>query len=173
MKTITKTAAIALAASTMAVATPASAAIFEYEMTNGDILTINNETGTGTWKGAKIDVTFEGSDLKNFQGGAKPTFKGTLTNLTGLRNINGTDFTPTRQNGNRFHPWMLKTMGDGNINLWSWWGNPVIAGDYVKKVGDFRTVDVPAPGMLGLFGLALVALGLGRRRRIKAAAAAA
>ena len=91
--------------------------------------------------------------------------------MSGTRTIRGRDYTPTRRNGNRFHPWMMKTTGNGSINLWSWWGSPVIAGDYVRRVDDYRVVDVPAPGMLGLFGLALVALGLGRRRRLKATAA--
>ena len=67
---------------------------------------------------------------------------------------------------------MMKTTSSGAINLWSWWGDPVIAGDYVRRIDDYSVVDVPAPGMLGLFGLALVALGFGRRRRMKAKAAA-
>jgi len=172
MKTIMKTAAIAMAVTIMAAAAPASAAIFEYEMSDGDILIIDNEAGTGTWVGDDISVSFEGADLKGFQGGNNPSFSFTLSNMTGSRTIRGRDFTPTTQNGNRFHPWMLKTQGNNKINLWSWWGNPVVAGDYVRGIRDFRVVDVPAPGVLGLFGLALVALGFGRRRRrIKATAA--
>ena len=171
MRKFTKTAAIALAASTMAVAAPASAAIFEYEFTNGDVMTIDTETATGTFKGDKIDVEFAGADLANFQGGASPSFSATLTSMTGTRTIRGVDYTPTRTNGNRYHPWMLKSASNDRINLWSWWGDPVIAGDYVKKIDSYRVIDVPAPGMLGLFGLALIALGLGRRRRNKLAAA--
>ncbi|WP_108787407.1 PEP-CTERM sorting domain-containing protein [Erythrobacter sp. Alg231-14] len=170
MRKFTKQAAIALAATSMVAATPASAAIFEYDMTNGDVLTINTDTQTGTWTGDNIDVSFESAEFANFEGGANPSFMFTLSDMTGIRNINGTDYTPTRQNGSRFHPWMMKTTNNGRINLWSWWGDPVVAGDYVRSVGDYRVVDVPAPGMLGLFGLALVALGLGRRRR-KATAA--
>ncbi|MCK0129366.1 PEP-CTERM sorting domain-containing protein [Erythrobacter sp. F6033] len=173
MSKLYKSAAIALAASTMAVAAPASADIFEYEMTNGDILTIDTDTQIGTWKGNKIDVSFTSPEFANFQGGANPSFTYTLTDMTGTRSIRGTDYTPTRQNGNRFHPWMMKTTRDGRINLWSWWGDPVIAGDYVKRIGDYRVVDVPAPGIVGLLALALAALGFGRRRRkIKGAAAA-
>ncbi len=171
MTKLAKTAAIALAAGSMMAAAPASAAIFEYEMTNGDVMTIDTDAKTGTWVGNNIDVAFAGEELGAFQGGENPSFSFTLSEMTGTRNIRGTDYTPTTVNGNRTHPWMLKTNRDGRINLWSWWGDPVIAGDYVKKVGDYRVIDVPAPGMLGLFGLALVALGLGRRRRIKASAA--
>ena len=173
MRTAIKTAAIAMAAAATVAAAPASAAIFEYEMSDGDILTINTDNGTGTWIGDDMNVSFEGDELKSFQGGDNPSFMFTLTNMTGTRTINGVDYTPTRQNGNRFHPWMLKSKNNGSrINLWSWWGNPVVAGDYVRGIRDFRVVDVPAPGVLGLFGLALVALGLGRRRRkVKAVAA--
>lgn len=165
-----KQAAIALAASSMAFAAPASATIFEYEMTNGDVLTIDTDQQSGTWKGKKIDVAFSDPSLANFQGGAKPSFSYTLANMTGFRNIGGKSFTPTTVNGNRTHPWMLKTASNNRINLWSWWGDPVVAGDYVKKIGGFTATEVPAPGMLGLFGLALVALGFGRRRRKTAAA---
>lgn len=172
MRKFTKHAAVAIAASTMAVAAPASATIFEYEMTNGDILTIDNEAGTGTWVGNNIDVAFAGSDMIGFQGGSNPSFSFTLTEMTGTRVIGGQEYTPTRTNGSRFHPWMMKSTGNNNnkINLWSWWGDPVVAGDYIKKIGDTRIVDVPAPGMLALLGLALAAIGFGRRRRTSAAA---
>lgn len=171
MKTITKTAALALAAGSMMAAAPASATIFEYTMNDGDILTIDTDLGTGSWIGDDMNVLFEGEDLKSFTGGATPSFMGTLTNMTGTRTIRGVDYTPTRQNGSRYHPWMLKTTSHPGFNLWSWWGDPVIAGDYVRKIADYKVVDVPAPGALGLLGLALVALGFGRRRRRETAAA--
>ena len=171
MRKLHKTAALALAASTMAVAAPASATIFEYEMTNGDILTIDTETKSGTWKGRRIDVQFAGEDLKNFPGGATPNFSHLLTSMTGTRTIRGVDYTPTRTNGSRYHDWMIKSASGNRINLWSWWGDPVIAGDYVKYIANYRVVDVPAPGMLALFALSLAAIGVGRRRRRKAVAA--
>lgn len=170
MNTLKKTAlALAITGSTMA-ATPASAAIFEYEMTNGDILTINTETNSGTMVGRRINAAFEG-DFSTFTGGENPSFMVTLTSLTGTRSTDGqSGLTPTNCNGTRCHPYMLKGNGSGVFNLWSWWGNPVGAGDYKTRIENFRVVDVPAPGMLALFGLALAALGLGRRRRRKAAA---
>ena len=165
MKTLFKAAAIAMAASATITAAPASATIFEYEMTNGDLLTINTDTQSGTWIGRNIDVAFEGAGLANFAGGANPSFSYTLSSMTGTRTIRGVDYTPTTRNGWRYHPWMIKTNWDGRINLWSWWGDPVIAGDYVRGIAGYRVVDVPAPGVIGLLALALAALGFGRRRR--------
>ena len=43
MKSLTKHAAIALAAGAMVTAAPASATIFEYTFTNGDVMTIEVE----------------------------------------------------------------------------------------------------------------------------------
>jgi hypothetical protein len=175
MNTWTKNTALAIAAAGMIAAAPASATVFEYTMTNGDIVTIDTANGSGTWKGASIDKTFTG-DFSSFQGGPTPSFMGELSSLTGTRIINGKTVTATTQNGNRFHPFMLKTKDNGmKFNLWAWWGDPVISGDYIQKIGSFKVVppvDVPAPGALGLFGLALVALGFGRRRRREKLAAA-
>lgn len=171
MRNLHKKAAIAIAASAMTFAVPASADIFEYEMTNGDIFTVNTETASGTWKGNSIDVAFSDPSLANFQGGANPSFSFTLANMTGTRTIGGVDYTPTNVNGTRTHPWMLKTASNNRVNLWSWWGDPVIAGDYVKTIGGYTATPVPAPGMLALFALALAALGVGRRRRRSAVAA--
>lgn len=160
-----KTAAIGLAAASMVAAAPASATIFEYDMTNGDVLTIDTDTGTGTWVGSKIDAQFTG-DFSTFQGGENPSFMALLTSLDGTRTIGGVDYTDNPGS----HPQKIKFMTDGRVNLWSHWGDPIRGGDYVKAIGGFSVVDVPAPGMLGLFGLALAALGLGWRRRKTAAA---
>lgn len=167
-----KKAAIAVAASSMVAAAPASATIFEYTMTNGDVLTIDTVNGSGTWVGNNIDKSFTG-DFSNFQGGPNPSFMTELTSLTGTRIIRGQTFTATNRNGNRTHPFKLKTKNGHKFNLWAWWGDPVVSGDYIQKIKKFRVVpptDVPAPGVLGLFALALVALGFGRRRRSTIAA---
>jgi len=155
-----------LAAATMA--TPAAATIFEYEMTNGDNLVINTDTGTATWTGDNIDVTMTSDDFANFQGGPNPSFTATLSSLDGTRLINGVEYTDNPLNIDTTHPQKLLGWGD-RFNLWAWWGDPIRGGDYIKSIGGYTATEVPAPGMLGLFGLALVALGFRRRRKLAAA----
>lgn len=161
-----KTAAIGLVAASMAVAAPASATIFEYEFTNGDVLTIDTDTQSGTWIGNRIDASFTSPDLAGFQGGETPNFMAILTSLDGTRIINGVATT----DNDTTHAQKLVFNGTDRVNLWSHWGDPITGGDYVKTISNFSVADVPAPGMLGLFGLALAALGLGWRRRKTAAA---
>ena len=165
-----KTAALAVAATGAVLSAPASATIFEYTMNDGDVLQIDTANGTGAWKGDDIDTTFTG-DFSQFQGGRNPSFSFTLASLDGTRIIRGETFTPTNRNGDRTHPFMLKSNNNGHkVNLWSWWGDPVVAGDYIRKIVAYEVTpptEVPAPGVLGLFGLALIALGFGRRRRIR------
>ena len=167
MAKLLKKAAIGIAVTSMAAATPASASIFEYSFGNGDILTINTDTQTGTWVGDNIDATFTSADFATFEGGTSPTFTAMLSSIDGTRVIRGSreDVSTSPR-----HPEKLILTGD-RFNLWANWGNPIVrgGGDYIQYSPYFT--EVPAPGMLGLFGLALVALGLGRRRRSKVAAA--
>ncbi|MEP0189771.1 MAG: PEP-CTERM sorting domain-containing protein [Erythrobacter sp.] len=169
MKALIKKAAIGFAATSMVVAAPASATIFEYTFNDGDVLTIDTDAGTGSWVGEDINATFSSPDFASFQGGASPSLSATLTSISGSRLINGA-FQPVSSNPR--HPEMLITRNGGErFNLWANWGNPIVGGDYVRRITDFTATEVPAPGMLGLFGLALIALGLGRRRRSKVTAA--
>jgi len=170
MAKLLKRTAAALALASAVAAAPASATIFEYEMTNGDILTIDTETQSGSWKGKNINATFTSPDFANFKGGAKPQFAATLTSLDGTRTIRGQQFTDNPKNINTSHPQKLYARGS-NFNLWAWWGDPIRGGDYVKNISGFTVTEVPAPGMLGLLAIALCALGLGRRRRRGATAA--
>lgn len=158
---------IAALAST-AVATPAAATVYEYAMTNGDTLTIDTDNGTGTWVGNNIDVTFTSDQFGALTGDDTPSFTAILTSLDGTRLVNGDVLTDNPKNIDTTHPQVLKGLGNGKINLWAWWGDPIKAGDYVKLIGSVTAV--PAPGMLALFGLALGLIGFGRRRKRAAVA---
>lgn len=171
MKKLAKTTAVALAVGAAAAATPASAAIFEYDLTGGGThtLTIDTEARTGSLTGDIVNATFESPDFADFEGGAVPSLNATLTSITGTRIVRG---NLVEIASDPRHPEMLiAELGGTRWNLWANWGTPIVAGDFRRGVGGFTAV--PAPGMLGLFGLALMAIGLGGRRRRKAAAAAA
>lgn len=168
--TLKHAAAMLIAIATMAFSAPASATIFTYNMTNGDRVVIDTANGTGTWIGEDMKISFASEDLKNVTAGTTPSFSATLTDLTGYRIIDGTKYNPSLTSRGKTKAPKLIGEGDGRLNLWSYWGDPSAAGDYIRRIGGMIT-DVPAPGMLGLFGLALFALGLRRRRKSAPAAA--
>ena len=182
-KTILTLAAFSAAA---IAAAPASATIYTYTQTNGAVLTINTATNTGTLIGRDINARFTSADFANFTGGENPTGMFALDNLDGYRIING-----RRYSDNVSHPQKLIIDANGRTNLWSYWGRGNQYGDYITRIGSYTPpappttsssggtgtggssggtpTDVPAPGMLALFGLGAGAIAL-RRRRKKAAA---
>lgn len=162
--------AILIAACSSAVftfASPATAAIWRYEMTNGDVLHINTDTQKGWLFGDTIEAYFNTPEFANFQGGATPTGMYTLAHLGGYRIVDG-----VKAFQNPSHEQILKFMPDGVVNLWSFWGDPVVAKDYLTTISSSSTSSstggsqVPAPGVLGLFGLGLAGLGFARRRKM-------
>ena len=169
MNTFTKTAAIAIAAGSLSAAAPASAAIFEYHLEGGGnhVLTINTDTQTGSLTGNVVNATFASPDFADFEGGETPELAAMLTEISGTRLVRG---NLVEVSSNPRHPEKLLAEQNGTRwNLWANWGDPIVAGDFRRDIGSFTAV--PAPGMLGLFGLALIAMGFGRRRRTKFAAA--
>ncbi|WP_438726570.1 PEP-CTERM sorting domain-containing protein [Parasphingorhabdus sp. DH2-15] len=165
---------LAAAASTVAIATPASADLFTYTQTNGDILTVDTHNNRGSLVGRNINATFTG-DFSGFTGGAAPTGRFALDSVSGTRQFGSISAAP---NANRQQFLIFGQRGDPTrTNLWTSWGNPVIGGDYISFIGGFSqspSTPVPAPGMLGLFGLGLAGLGFAHgRRKFKARKAAA
>ncbi len=155
----------------LAMTAPASATIFEYVMVDGGRLNIDTDNQRGTWKNDDIDVSFTSPDFANFTGGENPNFSYILTSLDGTRQVNGMTLTDNPKNINTSHPQVLKGLGNNKFNLWAWWGDPIKAGDYVRKSTGVTShpTPVPAPGMMALFGLALGGIAFGRRRRKTAA----
>ncbi|MGB7374821.1 PEP-CTERM sorting domain-containing protein [Pontixanthobacter sp.] len=171
MKTLKK-ACIAAGLAIATVAAPASAAIFEYTMTNGDILTINTDTSSATFVGKRINATMTSAGFASFTGGATPSFNYVLDTLDGTRLIRGKRETDNPLYKDTTHPQVLKTMSGNRINLWAWWGDPITGGDYVKTIKSY-SAQVPEPGALGLMALGLGGMAFARRRRRKQAPVAA
>jgi len=156
-----------------ALATPASADIYRYTMTNSDVLTINSATESATFVGSSIDVSMTSSDFSSFVGGALPSFTAVLSSLDGVRLIGGKWVNDNPLNSTTSHPQKL-LMNGNRVNLWAWWGDPISGGDYVKRIAGYEHVpgnSVPEPGMLGLMVAGLGGIAFARRRRKKTAAA--
>ncbi len=159
---------------------PASASVFTYNQNNGAVLTINTATRTGTLIGADINTTFTSPDFANFTGGRNPTGSFNLATLDGYRLINGQRFPD-----NTSHPQRLIFGSNGSTNLWSFWGTGSQFGDYITRIIGYTppppvgstggstgggstgggSTDIPAPGMLALFGIGAAAVAFRRRRK--------
>jgi len=162
--------AAAAAFAVVATATPASAAIYTYTMTNNSVLSINSDTTSATFKGANIDASMTSAAFATFPGGALPVFTAVLSSLDGTRLIGGNWVTDNPKDVNTTHPQKLIIQGK-NVNLWAWWGNPIIGGDYLTEIKSYSVnstsggTSVPEPGMLGLFAAGLAGLAFARRKR--------
>ena len=166
---ICKSLATASALGMLAFATPASADIYRYTMTNSDVLTIDSDSQSATFVGATIDASMTSSDFGSFVGGALPTFTAVLSSLDGTRLIGGQWLTDNPLHSTTTHPQKL-IMNGSRVNLWAWWGDPIVGGDYVKTIAGYEHVPgtpVPEPGVLGLLAAGLGGLAFARRRRRK------
>lgn len=159
-----------LAAVAASATVPASATVYNYTMSNGDVLSINSGTATGTWKGALIDTSFASPQFASFTGGQSLShYMADLNSISGYITINGKNesfsLTPS-------HPPMLILDG-AKATLWATWGTPPVGGDYIRTIDGYTTstssggTDVPAPAMPIALGLGAVALAW-RGRRVKA-----
>lgn len=161
-----------MAVAGLAMANPASAAVYNYTMTNGDVLSISSTTQSATFTGATINATMTSAAFAGFVGGAAPTFTAVLNSLDGTRLINGSWMTDNPLYSTTTHPQKLIISGPC-INLWAWWGNPIVGGDYLTGIKSYSVSPdpVPEPEMLGLLAASLGGLALIRHRRRKTVAA--
>lgn len=172
--TILKKAAFAIGLMASAMAAPASATIYEYTMSNGSVLAINTDTSSATFTGNNINTSMTSSSFATFAGGAMPVFSFVLDSLDGTRLINGQWITDNPLYATTTHPQKLISYGNTQVNLWAWWGDPIIGGDYITYITSYRenSAAVPEPGALGLMALGLGGVAIARRRRRKTKAAA-
>jgi len=160
LKALVATAAIALA-------NPASADVYDYTMTNGDVLSIDTSTASATFTGSTINASMSSADFGGFLGGAMPSFTAVLSSLDGTRLVNGSWLTDNPLYADTTHPQKLIMNGSGGVNLWAWWGDPIQGGDYLTTIAGYTHTPsrpVPEPGMLGLMLAGLGGLALTRRR---------
>jgi hypothetical protein len=95
-----------------------------------------------------------------------PVFTAVLRSLEGTRLINGDWVTDNPKDVNTTHPQKLIIQG-ANVNLWAWWGNPIIGGDYLTTIKSYSVTPspVPEPGMMGILAVGLTGLAFARRKR--------
>ncbi len=151
----------------------AQAAIHTYSTNNGDILTLNTDTRSGTLVGNTINATFSSDALGTFTGGVSPNVSLDLSNVTGTRTQGGMVYAPNANHVQRL------VFSNGSYNFWSYWGpqsdpsSANLLGDYVVgglsyAVGTGSSssgggTPVPEPSDFALFGLGALGLMLARR----------
>ena len=87
------TAAALAALAALASAGTANADVFKYTMENGDALSLDTATGSGTLVGSNINVSFSAPEISTFKGGLAPVMQTfTFTSLSGTQTVKGQTF---------------------------------------------------------------------------------
>lgn len=168
-------------------ASPANASVFKYVLSNNSTLTIDTVAQRGSLIGENINATFSGKDLASFAGEDNlPNFMGNIVIDSSSTRTTSTGNVYSVINGG--HPQMLTTgtisykgAPTVGVNLWGLWKSSSCSKCQLEdyKAPLYATSSssggtaVPEPGMIGLFGLGVVGLVLGRRRSLRQAPALA
>lgn len=142
----------ALAATTAFIASPASAETFVYTQDNGNVLTIDTTTQTGSIIGPDRNITFTSSDFANFEGGNNASGSFNISIDPSSTVSSGTEFNTGRPIANdgtvyspvRRHAETLRFEGNGRYSVWAVWegNNGISLGDEFFSFDSFSQPQI-------------------------------
>ena len=155
---------------------PAQAAIYSYAQANGETLTVDTVSGTGTLIGDARNISFSGEALKSFTGGDNPTGMFDISVDANSRTNSGWVFGSGQfASGNTWapvftgHQQKLIFQSNNRYNFWAIWtpinGTGPTLGDIYGSYSSTSTggTPVPAPAAILLLGLGVAGLMGGRK----------